>query len=141
MTDYTELKRLAEAAAKGDWSGAKAGEFMVAANPAAVLALIAENERLRADLDGEMTQARDFNIEHEELKSERDQLKAENETLRKDAERFKWASSGVQEAETLVSIVSCHGGYAEKIGERIDVYLEASKESDIDAGMGKGEQP
>jgi hypothetical protein len=40
MTDYSELKRLAECAAKGDWSGAKSSEFMAAANPAAVLALI-----------------------------------------------------------------------------------------------------
>lgn len=45
------------------------------------LELLAENERLRADLDGEISQARDFNIEHAELKSERDHLKSENEAL------------------------------------------------------------
>ena len=54
------------------------------------------------------------------------QLRAEVETLRKDAERYRWASSGVHEAETLVSIVNCHGGYAEKVAERVDVYREAA---------------
>ena len=48
------------------------------------------------------------------------------EALRKDAERYRWASSGVHEAETLVSIVNCHGGYAEKVAERVDVYREAA---------------
>lgn len=50
----------------------------------------------------------------------------EAEALRKDAERYRWASSGVHEAETLVSIVNCHGGYAEKVAERVDVYREAA---------------
>lgn len=54
------------------------------------------------------------------------QLRAEVEALRKDAERYRWASSGVHEAETLVSIVNCHGGYAEKVAERVDVYREAA---------------
>jgi hypothetical protein len=57
-------------------------KFIAASHPAAVLELIAENERLRADLSGEMDHARDFNIEHEELKHERDQLKAENDRFR-----------------------------------------------------------
>ena len=54
------------------------------------------------------------------------QAAAEVEALRKDAERYRWASSGVHEAETLVSIVNCHGGYAEKVAERVDVYREAA---------------
>ena len=62
----------------------------------------------------------------EALEAERDQLRAEVEALRKDAERYRWASSGVHEAETLVSIVNCHGGYAEKVAERVDVYREAA---------------
>lgn len=60
MIDYTELKRLVEAGSL----------------PPIVSTLIAENERLRADLDGEVSQAREFNLEHEELKHEREQLKA-----------------------------------------------------------------
>jgi len=51
---------------------------------------------------------------------------AERDRLREDAERYRWASSGVHEAETLVSIVNCHGGYAEKVAERVDVYREAA---------------
>lgn len=50
----------------------------------------------------------------------------EVEALRKDAARYRWASSGLHEAETLVSIVNCHGGYAEKVAERVDVYREAA---------------
>ncbi|WP_248769089.1 hypothetical protein [Pseudomonas sp. MWU12-2345] len=74
MTDYTELKRLAEAAPAGPWyqhGGIKqvvnhdcetvcetfeedgdcpAAKFIAAANPAAVQALIAENERVKARL-------------------------------------------------------------------------------------------
>ncbi|MCY1174028.1 hypothetical protein D9M73_142140 [compost metagenome] len=49
--------------------------------------------------------------------------------MAKDAERYRWSISGDQEAETLISIVHCHGGYAEKISERVDVYMEAAKES------------
>lgn len=77
MTDYSELKRLAEAATRGPWkywgevgheifaaatsgSMVKAfmlnrdakeadGEFIAAANPAAILALIAELEDLRRE--------------------------------------------------------------------------------------------
>ena len=72
MSDYRELKRLSEAATPGPWVktidgvmpegekfgifgnfGANNGEanrgFIAAANPAAVLALIAEVERMTAD--------------------------------------------------------------------------------------------
>ncbi|PXX59500.1 hypothetical protein SAMN05660489_04525 [Pseudomonas sp. LAMO17WK12:I10] len=61
------------------------------------LLLIEENERLRADLDGEISQARDFNIEHEELKSERDHLKAKNEALRKERDKLAEDKQGLLE--------------------------------------------
>lgn len=140
MTDYTELKRLAEAATKssgqmrvetdyngvhqvigdGGWKimnawhtpdgkGMQNAQFYAAASPAAVLDLIAENDRLR-DGDQESTELCDTLSSllgqvavavrgPEEPKSrhgfsdlpsrvktvvaERDQLKAENEALRK----------------------------------------------------------
>lgn len=112
-------------------------DLVLAANPATVLALIAENERLRADLDGEMDQARDFNIEHAELQSERDHLKAENEALRKDAERYRW----LREQNWAISEMavatypkeSIKLGYDCPFGDRLD--------SAIDAAMGRGEQP
>lgn len=72
MTDYSELKRLAEAALP---YGADE-KFEAAARPEAVLALIAENERLSGECEGcPMSVA-------EELRVERDKLKAENERLR-----------------------------------------------------------
>ena len=97
MTDHSKLRELAERCRdevirSHGWAGMieDAGllhrdeQFLKECSPEAVLALIAENERLRADLDGEITQARDFNLEHEELKHERDQLKAERDNLRED---------------------------------------------------------
>ena len=85
----------------------------------ALSAVTAERDRLREDRD---SQQRVCIAEMEKA----NQLRAEVETLRKDAERYRWASSGVHEAETLVSIVNCHGGYAEKVAERVDVYREAA---------------
>lgn len=55
MTDTDKLKRLAEAAKKagGDWecSTEEGSDFIEAANPEAILALIAENERLKAQAE------------------------------------------------------------------------------------------
>lgn len=56
--------------------------FIAAANPSAVLALIAENERV--------------NAAWHEMKIALDQLKAENEALRKDAELIEKATSFVK---------------------------------------------
>ncbi len=85
----------------------------------ALSAVTAERDRLREDRD---SQQRVCIAEMEKA----NQLRAEVETLRKDAERYRWASSGAHEAETLVSIVNCHGGYADKAAERVDVYREAA---------------
>jgi chromosome segregation ATPase len=117
MTDYTELKRLAEAAqyenneTNRDLRKTTAA-FFAGCIPEQILALIAENERLTADLDGEVSQARDFNIEHEELKHECDQLKAENEALRKAIsdlhgalEREYWSEyAGLEETRAILDV-------------------------------------
>lgn len=66
--------------------------------------------------------------EVEKLRAERDAALAELEACRKDAELYRWVSGGVQEAETLVSVVLCHGGDAAKITERIATYMEANQE-------------
>lgn len=103
MTDYTELKRLAEAAGS---SGADLSDLRIdtehmytaeyslirlyeAATPAAVLALIAENERLSAActraeqvINAESKAAAIATGRANLLQDERDQLKAENEALR-----------------------------------------------------------
>lgn len=58
-----------------------------------------EVSRLKADLEGEMTAARGFQVEHEELKSELEGLKAENEQLKVDGE-----SSAAQLAESEAKV-------------------------------------
>lgn len=47
MTDWAELKRLAEEACNGNLHLSKSSAFIAAANPKIILALIAENEKLR----------------------------------------------------------------------------------------------
>lgn len=113
MSDYSELKRLADAAnaVTGDVSvdiavsserGPNQSEidavtaFVGAATPAAVLALIAENERLstactRAEqvINAESKAASISTGRANLLQAERDLLKAESEALRKDAERYR----------------------------------------------------
>ncbi|MFK7671792.1 hypothetical protein [Pseudomonas lundensis] len=116
MTDNTDLKRLAqrvidiEALDGGEPIGEAWGEFEAAATPAAVLALIAENERLHESdqeatelcdtlsvLLGEIAVAvrgpeepksrhgfHDLPSRVKTVVSERDQLKADNERLRAD---------------------------------------------------------
>lgn len=140
MSDYSELKKLAEAATPGDWqvietelpcrlglshierriftakdhpqlkapypvvSGSVAlgtdetpvhhmvsirsedAAFIAAANPAAVLAMIAENEHL-IESRGEAREDRN------KIGDRYDQLKAENEALRKDADRYRFLKS------------------------------------------------
>ncbi|WP_223504248.1 ead/Ea22-like family protein [Pseudomonas sp. GL-RE-29] len=131
MSDYSELKKLAEAATPGQWdrsdgnevsvsyegdeaywswenagpaqlhgSGAQPiadADFIAAANPAAVLALIAENEHLKA---GGQLLVGDRN----ELRVDRDQLKTENEALRKAlkaAEVAMWKADSNMDNEAL----------------------------------------
>lgn len=108
MTDYSELKRLAEAAraeqerviklaANGEgWEALPAqSSFRCVADPAAVLALIRQNERLRAGVDDDLAEVERIEGEYTKqwrkaraLRIERDQLKTEVEALRKDAARL-----------------------------------------------------
>ncbi|EZI26390.1 hypothetical protein [Pseudomonas extremaustralis] len=116
MTDNTELKRLAEAAPEGPWFGPEYApgtsyvfdvdlgtlleyqsidtekdaclRYVAAANPAAVLSLIAENERLRADCSSMRGSLKANAVSINKLikdggraARERAQLKAENERL------------------------------------------------------------
>lgn len=147
MTDYTELKRLAtrivEVQTSQDVPISKLfDDFEAAACPETILALIAENERLREDPG--MRAIRSLRDDCADLMTERDQLKAEIaglrtgyqayervnaelkaecEALRKDAERYRFLRNGpdgfdLSSADTM---------------EEVDAL--------IDAAMGKGEQP
>lgn len=118
MSDHSELKKAAEAAPEGPWFGPEYApgtsyvfdvdlgtllhyesieseqdvclRYVALANPAAVLALIAENERLknrlevdpRHDYDGISTRDATVKVLDEQV----DQLKAENERLAKTAD-------------------------------------------------------
>jgi len=159
MTDYSELKRLAEAAnavtsdvnvemTLASESGPNQAEidavtaFMGMATPAAVLALIAENERLAtqvrlAGVSAEMTVHDAVGraaTEYLVVAQERDQLNAEIEALRRDAERYRWLRS--QHWNESDMAVACHPKKSVKLGfdcpsgERLDHV--------IDAAMGKG---
>lgn len=138
MSDYSELKRLAEAATPGPWQTELAypiikpaypargsiasaliwqdGHFIAAANPAAVLALIAENEALRGVLEidprhhvGQATIAG--------LEDARDQLKADLDearngmkhqaalSLKKEIERLKAEVESVR--KIAIELRSC----------------------------------
>ncbi|MGU9821113.1 hypothetical protein [Pseudomonas sp. LF090] len=140
MTDYTELKRLAEAAPEGPWFGPEYApgtsyvfdvdlgtllhyesidteqdaclRYVAAANPAAVLALIAQLEQDEMHL-------RVFSRVAETAVSERDQLKAEN------------ARSTEREILQLAEIEALRKGLA----GMLDMHLVAGR-----AAMGKGDR-
>ncbi|MBD1590231.1 ead/Ea22-like family protein [Pseudomonas typographi] len=155
--DYAELKRLAEAATPGPWSArtddlcyavttlgrfriivgsAPADDpepdalFIAAANPAAVLELIAELESANARLH-------EVAVACATAEQERDQLKAENEPLRKDAERYRWFRNQHWDGSAICAVVDPKqstklGAYcpSEKLlDEAIDAALTMSKEA------------
>lgn len=132
MTDYTELKRLAETAnaVTGDVSvdiaisserGPNQPEidavtaFVGAATPAVVMALIAENKRLTAELDCPFRLARHSKRLVEQLRAEvaglktgyeayervNAELKAEVEWLQEENENLRTCSSSVNAAVAL----------------------------------------
>lgn len=71
-------------------------DLVVAANPTAVLALIAENECLRADLREVKDAKLGLSWAIGEIMGECDRFKVENEALRKDADRLQSATVFVQ---------------------------------------------
>lgn len=111
MTDYTELKRLAEATEPAPWyhpeshgllsiSGANERAFISAANPSAILALIAENERLTQIIVRKREDIAQYDQAFLVVAGQRDQLKAEVEALRKDAGRYRWLRDGAGYCDT-----------------------------------------
>ncbi|MGY2171835.1 hypothetical protein [Pseudomonas gingeri] len=98
MTDYTELKRLAEAASRPGFRWMTG--FTLATGPDVILALIAENERLeRLALDS-VNEEYAAQMSLESICAERDQLKAENEVLRKLMGNFPGFSTGSRNYES-----------------------------------------
>lgn len=91
-----------------DWM--KAGEqyanadFIAAANPAAVLALIAENEQLAKTADCWDRLSVYNKALSDSFRAERDQLKAENEALRDDIEQNQYDANAWRNSEESVWI-------------------------------------
>lgn len=129
MTENTELKRLAEAAPEGPWyqhGGIKqvlnhdcetvcetfeedgdcpTARFIAAANPTAVLALIAENERLREN--PHIRSIRSLRGDCADLMAERDQLRAEVSGLKTGYEAYEQVNAELMgEVEGLRKIIS-----------------------------------
>lgn len=99
MGDLSELKRLAtrivEVQTSHDVPISKLfDDFDAATSHEAVLALIAENERLERLAPDSVNAEYAGSMDLESICAERDQLKAENEALRKDAERYRWLRIG-----------------------------------------------
>lgn len=101
MSDWSEIKRLAESV-PDNYSNETAQYviFSDAADPQAILALIAENERLKngvsldmAEIDRMQGVIDERYRKYMALKRERDQLRAEVEALRKDKARLDWFDS------------------------------------------------
>lgn len=136
MSDHSKLKALALDVPEGivapaaydddrfySQSEVKLLNFLEAATPAAVLALIDESER-------QSSKFKEWQASHHanycNTAEERDQLKAENELLRKDAELLQSATDFVQKlCDSAGNQPSVATGYLH----------------DILAAMGNGEQP
>lgn len=118
MTDNTELKRLAE-------HHLSLGQAYTVAKPSVLLALIAENERLKVDLKSVVR----LNNENADLfKTKNDKLKAENERLESEA---VYSAAGFDAAREEISklraeIAGLKTGY--EAYERVNAELKAENE-------------
>ena len=173
MSDHSKLKALALEVPEGivapaaydddrsySQSEVKLLNFLEAATPAAILALIVENERLTTDLDCQFRLARHSKRLVEQLRSqaeqydqalikmaaERDQLKAENERLSAILARQK---SRRADDDECLSLATQSIDELRKDAERLD-WLSAQGEIEqpgqgdvrafIDAAMDRGEE-
>ena len=148
MKDYSELKKLAEALIDlnrknlMDWAAAiedaRIGkthtEYALSANPAAVLALIAEVEGLRAQHGRDSAELRSLCQARDDARKERDQLKAEVEQLR-------GTLCGVMDqvdGNIRVTVRDCVNG----MDDVQDIYEYCDNiEAIVDLALGSGERP
>ncbi|SFQ82586.1 hypothetical protein SAMN03159489_05987 [Pseudomonas sp. NFPP07] len=94
MTDYTELKRLAEAANHPgcSWSA----DYRLATSPAAVLALIAENEQLKHDVAAGSAREWDLRSQVRSAKESRARVVQSNKAAREERAQLKAELSGLR---------------------------------------------
>ena len=137
MTDYSELKRLAEALIKAndalnDHESLEKLETFHAADealqealpPESVLAMIAEVEHLTVVAQTSIAQASEAAKEMAGARMTLGNLKAENEALRKDAERYRW----LRDACGVVAYKKIAGSIGPGMlpsGERLDCVIDA----------------
>ncbi len=194
MTDNTELKRLAEAATPGPWyqhggimqvlshdcetvcetfeddGECPDAQFIAAANPAAVLALIAENERLQQreqDLSASVKywfnacggKQFEAGVKHadeaaskyidEHWRRQRDQLRAENAGLRTGYEAYERVNAelkaeveGLRKLGPSKEIIWCACGDGYPVNSHGAGFMDANNGvcANCDAAMGQGEQ-
>ena len=100
MSDYSELKRLAEAALNDNGDYVALSDYGMAVPPAVVLDLIAKVEGLRAQHGRDSAELRSLCHARDDARKERDQLKVEVERLTADnaSLRGSCAKLGVEHA-------------------------------------------
>ena len=164
MSDYTELKRLAESAAGKSYISGEKFFFSAEATPERVLALIAENDLQRKDLQNLRTDNAQliYALKQEEqsylvLRAERDQLCAEVAGLRTGYEAYERVNAELKaENEALRNALmectdSLQGEMLQKFGGQLpeDMHPVTRREYDRDiaevsgyrAALGQGDQP
>lgn len=151
MSDYSELKRLAEAALNDNGDYVALNDYGMAVPPAVVLDLIADVEGLRAQHGRDSAELRSLCQARDDARKERDQLKAEVarstereimqlaeiEALRRDAERYRWLRE-------KVGVDLIFGDYSPWLlscnTDMTDLEKKTTDEA-IDAAMTKGAKP
>lgn len=139
MTDYSELKRLAEALiqhASDSYYLPCTIAYERAASPATVLALIAEVEALRSQVDTLQSDVNSWQSGYDEgrrmgTKTALD----EREELRKDADRYKWLSAEGNWVARMFGKWRAHVG---EYGDSAPTEWHDTREEAIDAAMSKG---
>lgn len=165
MADYSELKRLAEAATPGPWAH-ECGDlffkdpdgytmhlmetcegqdialghdsnlkFIAAANPATALALIAEVEQDAVTMRIFGDIMKAQAEEIDQLKSELHCVSMESESLRKDAGRYRWLQRQVENCEWMAG----RSTITDKFGSVSEERVSGSDDMDqtIDAAMNR----
>ncbi|WP_289328843.1 hypothetical protein [Pseudomonas sp. 'CRE Jenny 4'] len=162
MTDYTELKRLAEAAQYENCEFqhelvAATKAFFVGCIPEQILALIAENERLSADcssmrgsLKANAASIKKLIKDGGRAARERDQYRAEVAGLKTGYEAYERVNAELKaEVERLRKDADRWQFVRNPVGsgspfaiwsERTNLFLGKFADEAIDAAMGKGEQ-
>ncbi|MEZ6725935.1 ead/Ea22-like family protein [Pseudomonas aeruginosa] len=97
-------------------------EWIAAANPKTILALLDEIDGLLAQHGRDSSELRALCQARDDARKERDRLKAENEALRKDAERYRWLR-GASHFDTPQ-----HKAFCKNYGDALDCEIDAALE-------------